>query len=297
LLAAWLVYRLPEPSRDGSSRIPTGAEKFGDPGKGQNMEEKREEKKKSELLTKEVRENKIEPRKNLIYDKDPLRKSLWWAIMYVFRIPSNIILVISSTLGYLFFAVIRTFGVEYIEGRFNFGHSATLWLMIIVGIGAIIGVLAGGRLGDRLLEKGRINGRIITASGAYLVAAILFVPGLMLPSAWLALPFFWLAGSSLLAVNPPLDAARLDIMHGHLWGRAESVRSIFRKAGEAAGPLIFGFFADRFGGNAVALRDSFLVMLIPLVASGLICLAAITTYPRDVATADAFTKHTSKKQK
>jgi MFS family permease len=126
------------------------------------------------------------------------------------------------------------------------------------------------------------------------VAAILFIPALLLQSVWLSLPLFWLAGSSLLAVNPPLDAARLDIMHGHLWGRAESVRSIFRKAGEAAGPLLFGFFADRFGGDSAALRDTYLVMLIPLAASGLICLAALTTYPRDVATADAYSKQTSK---
>jgi MFS family permease len=297
LFTAWLVYKLPEPARDGSTRIPLGAEAFGSPGKGKKPVESPEEKKKSQLLAKEIRENKVEPRKKLIYDKDPLKKSLWWAIGYVFRIPSNIILIISSTLGYLFFAVIRTFGVEYIETKFSFSHTATLWLMITIGIGAIIGVLVGGRLGDRLLEKGRINGRIITASGAYLVAAILFLPGLMLQSVWLSLPFFWLAGSSLLAVNPPLDAARLDIMHGHLWGRAESVRSIFRKAGEAAGPLLFGFFAERFGGDSAALRDSFLVMLVPLVASGLICLAAVATYPRDVATAEAFTRHTAQQKK
>lgn len=295
LITAWLVYRLPEPARDGSSRVASGAEKIESKRKRKIKDETRDEKKKSELLTKEIHENRIEPRKNLIYDEDPQKKSLWWAIIYVFRIPSNLILIASSTLGYLFFAVIRTFGVEYVEGRYSLGHSATLWVMITVGIGAILGVLVGGRLGDRLLEKGHISGRIVTAAGAYLLAAILFLPGLLLQSPWLSLPLFWLAGSSLLAVNPPLDAARLDIMHGHLWGRAESVRSIFKKAGEAAGPFLFGFFADRFGGNAAGLRDSFLIMIIPLVASGLICFAAIATYPRDVATADAFTKHTAKK--
>jgi predicted MFS family arabinose efflux permease len=295
LLTAWLVYRLPEPARDGSSRIPAGAEKPGDAGKRKKKDKTGDEDKKTRLLTKEIRENRIEPRKNLIYDEDPQKKSLWWAIMYVFRIPTNIILITSSTLGYLFFAVIRTFGVEYVQGRYNFSHSVTLWIMITVGIGALVGVLAGGHLGDRLLEKGHINGRIFTASWAYLLAAILFLPGLLLQSAWLSLPLFWLAGSSLLAVNPPLDAARLDIMHGHLWGRAESIRSIFRKAGEAAGPFVFGFFADQFGGKTAGLRDSFLIMLIPLAASGLICFAALATYSRDVATADAFMRHTADK--
>ena len=88
------------------------------------------------------------------------------------------------------------------------------------------------------------------------------------------------------------DAARLDIIHGHLWGRAESVRTVFRKAGTAVAPLLFGYIAEAFGGGVPALRKAFLLMLIPVFASGLIALIALRTYPRDAATADAYVRRT-----
>ena len=35
---------------------------------------------------------------------------------------------------------------------------------VVIGAGAIIGVLAGGPLGDALLHRGRINGRVMVAT-------------------------------------------------------------------------------------------------------------------------------------
>ena len=102
-----------------------------------------------------------------------------------------------------------------------------------------------------------------------------------------------IAGSCLGAVNPPLDAARLDIMHPYLWGRAESVRTTLRLAGEAVAPVLFGYLAAHvLGGGAVGLQRTFLLMLIPLFVSGGIGFIAFRTYPRAVATVDAYTLHT-----
>ncbi len=90
------------------------------------------------------------------------------------------------------------------------------------------------------------------------------------------------------AVNPPLDAARLDIMPAGLWGRAESVRSFLQKCGEAAAPVLFGYAADQtFGGGAGGLHDTLLVMLIPLGGAGVLAWFARRAYLRDVATARA----------
>lgn len=109
----------------------------------------------------------------------------------------------------------------------------------------------------------------------------------------------WLAGAALYGSNPPLDAARLDIMPHWLWGRAEAVRTLLRSLTTAAAPLLFGFVSDQLGGggqathasgqsaNTRGLAPAFLIMLIPLVAGGLILLRARRDYPRDVATAIA----------
>ena len=63
--------------------------------------------------------------------------------------------------------------------------------------------------------------------------------------------WFDVAGASLLsAANPPLDAARLDIMPAGLWGRAESTRTVLRSLAQALAPLVFGGLADLIAGIA-----------------------------------------------
>ncbi|MDG4825765.1 hypothetical protein O7635_28290 [Asanoa sp. WMMD1127] len=107
---------------------------------------------------------------------------------------------------------------------------------------------------------------------------------------WVSLGFFTLGAGFLAAANPPLGAARLDIVPAALWGRAESVRTVLQLAAEAAGPIAFGFVADEFGGSGgrgAGLRDAFLLMLVPLLLNGLLLVRARRTYRADVATAAA----------
>jgi len=109
--------------------------------------------------------------------------------------------------------------------------------------------------------------------------------------------FFAAAGIG--GANPPLDAARLDLMHSRLWGRAEAVRTFLRSALEAIAPLLFGYVSTLFGAHTGGLGShrrrrtrgsgldaTFLIMLLPLTVAGLLLvLRARSTYPRDVATA------------
>ncbi len=82
-------------------------------------------------------------------------------------------------------------------------------------------------------------------------------------------------------------------MHPNLWGRAESIRVMLRKAGEAVAPLLFGYLVTHvFGDGASGLGTTFEVMMIPMFVSGFIALVALRTYPRDVATAEAYADRT-----
>jgi hypothetical protein len=56
-----------------------------------------------------------------------------------------------------------------------------------------------------------------------------------------ALPYVTVAAAGLSAQNPPIDAARLDIMPSRLWGRAEGARTFLRTLAQALAPLPFGF--------------------------------------------------------
>jgi hypothetical protein len=177
-------------------------------------------------------------------------------------------------------------------------------LALLVG-GAMIGTLVSGRLTDAMLRDGHLEARILVPAGCYLGAAVLLIPGVLgshlTPAIW-----FDVAGATLLsAANPPLDAARLDIMPAGLWGRAESTRTVLRSLAQALAPLLFGGLADLIAGiapeqapigthpgvvspsTARGLEISFLLLLGTLAAAGVFLLRARWTYPRDVATAAA----------
>jgi hypothetical protein len=112
--------------------------------------------------------------------------------------------------------------------------------------------------------------------------------------------FAFVAGTALGGVNPPLNAARLDIVHSQLWGTAEAVRSTLVSISTGLAPVIFGAVSTALGHGvlahpgeaapsaASALAHTFLIMLVTLViAAGLLLCVARRTYPRDVATAMA----------
>jgi len=75
---------------------------------------------------------------------------------------------------------------------------------------------------------------------AFLAAAVFILPTLLADSLLPALVFAFLAGIALGGVNPPLNAARLDIVDSRLWGTAEAVRSTLSSISTGLAPVIFG---------------------------------------------------------
>jgi hypothetical protein len=149
-------------------------------------------------------------------------------------------------------------------------------------------VLASGPISDALLHRGHLNARITTAMVAATAAVLLFIPSFITHSAFTALPYVILAAAALSAQNPPIDAARLDIMPPWLWGRAEGVRTFLRTGAQSLAPLLFGAVSDYvFGGGTQGLKWTFVVMLAPLAAAAVFLYGARRLYPGDVATAGA----------
>ncbi len=295
---AWLVHRLPEPARGGADWLEPGQERIGDRHRaGRPESHPNGAAATSGLIRALIREAHIEPRWHLVRRENPARQSLLWATWYVLRIPTNIVLVIASALGYYFFAGLQTFGVVFVHSWFGLAHSTAIGLVLLFGASGLVGALAGGRLGDYLLSRRHLSARIIVVTLAYLATAVFLVPVFATRTLLAAIPALMLAGFGLGAVNPPLDAARLDIMHPYLWGRAESVRAALRQVAEALGPALFGYVAEHVcGGGPACLQRTFLIMLIPLFISGGIALLAFRTYPRDVATAYAYAQRTLEKE-
>jgi MFS family permease len=245
------------------------------------------------------------PNPRLVLKEDPNRMGIVRAVQYIISIPSNMLMIIGSSLGYFYFAGLQTFALLFVKGHYHAGQAtAELVLALLVG-GALVGTLVSGRLTDLMLRQGRLEARVWVPAICYLGAAVLLVPGFVGTSLTPAL-WFDVAGAALIAAaNPPIQAARLDIMPPGLWGRAESVRTFVRSLAQALAPLVFGGIADLVAGivptqapigthphapssNAsTGLEVSFLIMLTTLVAAGVFLARARKTYASDVATAAA----------
>ncbi len=221
---------------------------------------------------------------------------------YVVTVRTNVVLIVASALGYFYLTGLQTFAVEYIRSRFGLGQSVASLLLVVIGAGAILGVLVSGRSADRLLARGVTIARMLVAGTAFLVVAAFLLPGLLLSSLLVVAPLFFLGAAGLGGANPPLDAARLDIMHSRLWGRAEAARTLLRSVFVAVAPLLFGYLSVELGhggagsaasaaggaasSDASGLASTFLLMLVAPATAGLVILiVARRTYPRDVATA------------
>jgi MFS family permease len=252
------------------------------------------------LARQAIESRQVNPVRERVLHRDPGELTLIQAIRYVLRIPTNCWLIAAAAVGYFFFAGMRTFALVFVRGHLDLAQSAGTVVLFIAGIGALAGVLVSGRLADNLIQRGRIDARVLVGAVGYLAATAFLAPALLLTTVPAALPLLMVAAGALAAPNPPLDAARLDIVPSGLWGRAEGIRTMLRQSAQAAAPLLFGLLADALGGATAtgsqqhipaattrALQETFLIMLVPLVLTGLMLLRARRGYGADVATAIA----------
>jgi MFS family permease len=311
-LARVLYRTVPEPLRGGQSRLEPGAADLKQAVAAASLRPQAEaegaeepEAVQEDLAQEAARRLGVRPDPDLVLEDDPRALGLVPAVRYILSIPTNMLMIISSSLGYFFFAGLSTFALLFLRGRYHASQGTAELVLALLVAGALVGTLASGRLTDLMLRRGHLGVRVWVPALCYLGAAVLLIPGFLgshlTPAVW-----FDVAGAALLsAANPPLDAARLDIMPAGLWGRAESTRTVLRSLAQALAPLVFGGLADLIAGiapkqapigthpgvispgGARGLEISFLLLLGTLAAAGVFLLRARHTYPRDVATAAA----------
>ncbi|HEX5352860.1 MAG TPA: MFS transporter [Rhodanobacteraceae bacterium] len=298
VLAYVIARRMPEPRRGGRGRLPV---QDRDPStEPEGIRHHRHPRNDDVRIKDVVREHGIEPRAPLVLREDPARMGIWQAVKYVLALPSYRMLILASALGYFYFTGLRTFVVVFTRSHFGLPQTLSSTFVVIVGLGAIAGVLVAGLLADRLVAKGHVAARMQVGAGAYFVAVVALFPGMLLPSLFTAAPFLFITAGGIGGAFPPVDAARLDVMHSRLWGRAEGVRSTIVYLAQAASPPLFGWLSGLLGGDggaafAVSARQSgsgnmdlaFLVLVVVLAAAGVVLLLGARSYPRDVATAVA----------
>ncbi len=281
---AYLVFHLPEPVRGGQGAL------LADRGYGGSTPDAAVPAPAPSGVTDAQRlamERHIAPDPRLVREGSGGRMGFISAARYVLHVRTNVALIISGALGYYFLAGVQTFGVEFVHEQYHVNQVLANFLMLAVGGGAAAGVLIAGPLGDKLLGNGHLKGRIQVAAFASVTTIVLFIPALVTRSSITALPYIVVAAAALSAQNPPIDAARLDIVPASLWGRAEGIRTFIRTGAQALAPLLFGAVSDLLSGSHPysGLRWTFVIMLVPLSASAFFLFRAMRTYPTDVVTA------------
>lgn len=307
-LAYGLRTYLPEPMRGGRGYIAHGAEEVPRTEEEAEMAQAAAEVPEG-LGRAAVREivaaKGVEVEEDIIIDESPRRWNLRQAVGYVLSVKTNVIMIVSTSVGYFFFAGLKTFAVLFVRGQYSVSQTVATSLVVVVGVGAVFGVVLAGRQSDRLIARGRVTARLDVGIAGYCLAALLLVPALLTHLLFVAVPLIFVAAAAMAAPNATIDAARLDVVPAQLWGRAESVRTVVRTFLEAAAPLAFGLVSEAFGSNkgglgivaggrkfpagtpaqVHGLADAFLLMLVPLFISGVVLLLGRSSYPVDVASA------------
>jgi sugar phosphate permease len=267
LLVAFRVSKVGEPPRGGRGAAGEGESELDQPTE----------------LSELIEAEHIESKPELVVHEDVSEASLGAALDYVLRVRTLVLIIAATATGEFFFAALQVFGVLFLVDAFDVSTSTAALVIPAVGVAGFFGVIGGGRIGDRLIERGVITGRIHVGTWSYLVASLLFVPVLLADSLAVALPFLVLVGVFLMAPVAPLEAARLDVVHPQLRGRAESARTLARVVAQASAPLLFGVISEAFGGGADGLRISFFVFLPFLALSSVFLVFAAREYPSEVA--------------
>jgi MFS family permease len=308
---AWAIRKwLPEPARGGQAYLHVGDEQIlttrdvaHRSGAGDGDEEEDDELGEPSEVEQQAEAAGVQPEKELVLS-DELNLNLWQATRYVLRIRTNVALILASGLGYFFLAGLETFAELYFRDRYGVGQSLATLLFLVVAVGAVAGVVVSGRVTDGLIRRGVTPARVIVGAIAYFGTTVAFIPGALSNALALSMPIFFLAAFCVGAANPPVDAARLDIVPSRLWGRAEAVRTALRQVLQGSAPLVFGLVSQGFGGGgaglstgvdtsgatasaaaAHGLQMAFVVLAIPILIGGGALWSCRRAYLREIVAA------------
>ena len=183
----------------------------------------------------------------------------------------------------------QTFGLEFAREQYGIGQVLANLLLLVIGAGSVVGVVAGGLLGDALIRARHLAGRIQISAAAATTTVILFIPALLahgtLPT---AVPYLCGAAFMLSAQTAPLRRGPAGHHAVRTLGASQSIGSVIRSFAQALGIAVRRDLRSRLRRwPQRASADLPARMLIPLAASAALLYRALRTYPQDVATAAA----------
>ncbi len=221
--------------------------------------------------------------------------SLIDALRHLMRIPSMWFGTLSLTVSQLLLYGLSFWGVTYFERVHHLGPAFAGLLSTVLGAGSAIGILAGGFLADRLLRHGHVNARVYVVAYGSIGATLVLAPAFASTNLWISAPLIFIGGILLTLPIAPAEALCTDVVPPQLRGRGAMVRQVVRTA-SFAGPYLIGVVSVAITSHSASASTTVglhwaIVAVCPLYAlGGLIMLAAVRHYPRDISYVVAYAR-------
>lgn len=200
-------------------------------------------------------------------------RSMWWAL-------------VSLTVAQCLTQALSFWAIPFFE---RVDHLKPVAAGAFAGIllpAAIIGVLAGGMVSDRLFRRGVLNARIYVVVVACIVSAVSLPIGFGTHNLVVSGVLLLVGGCSITLPIAPSEALFNDVVVADLRGRAASVRSMVR-AVSSVGSLVVGLMADHLGGStaghAAGLQHALVIFAPACGLFGVTFLFARRHYGHDLA--------------
>ena len=184
-----------------------------------------------------------------------------------------------------------TWGIPYFKRTFGLSGTEAAGLAPVLGLGAFVGVLAGGFIADRMLERGIVRARLYVTAAGFAGGGVFMIGAFSTTHLAIAAPLLAIGTGLYTLPTGPQYALMMDVTPAPMRSQAAAALNVLLATG-ALGSLLTGGLSTLFGEN---LRLALLIMSPCYLGGAFIVFMARRTYVDDVAlvVAEARSRDTS----
>jgi MFS transporter, Spinster family, sphingosine-1-phosphate transporter len=203
-------------------------------------------------------------------DDDYRKLTLGGAVKQLVAIKSFRWFIASQAFAVLFISLLGVWAITFFRRYHGLSAAGASGVVSLLSFSLMLGAAHGGRIGDRLVNRGTPVARVKLIALAQLGFFLAQVAAWGTAQLAIAIPFFLISGYIIgfmgSAEGSGLSAVVvLDVIVPHLRGRAIAFRSVLMVSSVAIAPIILGVLSDTYG-----LRQA-LLMMAPVMVVAACC--------------------------
>jgi predicted MFS family arabinose efflux permease len=179
----------------------------------------------------------------------------------------------------IFLTGLQVWGPSYFKRTFGLSGTEVAGLTPVIGAGAFVGLIAGGFLADRLLQRGVLLARVHVTVWSYLAGGVVLAGALLTTRLSVAAPLLFLGTAFTAIPAGPSYALLLDVTPVALRERASGISNVVMAVSLLGSPVVGGL-STLFNDN---LRVALLCITPLYIVGALLISLCFRTYGDDLA--------------